>query len=431
MTEPAVTVEQLSKSYRIGMADRKAKSVQEALRNAVLSPFRYLRYRLTRATDEDTIWALRDVSFTVGEGEVLGIIGHNGAGKSTLLKILSRITEPTFGRAKVRGHLNSLLEVGTGFHPELTGRENIFMSAALHGLRRAEIRARMDEIVEFSGVDKFLDTPVKRYSSGMYTRLAFAVAAHLDPDVMIVDEVLAVGDAEFQKKCLGKMDDAANQGRTVLFVSHNLAAVRKLCNNCLLLQNGRTVSYGPTPDVLRDYTRLIAERSGHEQNLESPPPPCEGDQTLRPLSAAVFRADGQAARQFDMDDPVVVKFRVAILDGNVDHHFYFRVLNDDDVLVFATGDWDNERWSQHQYERGEHDISITIPGHLLNAGRYHISIDGIVPNIRYLFRWHHAVSFERSPVNGIGGATSAARQGICRPAIAWDIQRIGERESRS
>src|SRR6201985_1240165 len=234
---PAIKVEQLGKQYQIG--DRE---IYETLRDAIMQKFRYRREHGRRPVTK--FWALSDVSFNVGQGEVVGIIGRNGAGKSTLLKVLSRITEPSTGHIILYGRVGSLLEVGTGFHPELTGRENVFLNGAILGMRRAEIRARFDEIVEFADIERFLDTPVKRYSSGMSVRLAFAVAAHLEPEILIVDEVLAVGDAAFQRKCLGKMQDVAQHGRTVIFVSHNMPAVQSLCTRAIWLHQGRIVARG-------------------------------------------------------------------------------------------------------------------------------------------------------------------------------------------
>lgn len=284
---PVITVEHLGKRYRIGRAVHRPKNLREALTRLPLAPFRYLTTHLRHLISDsrishpasriplaaaelpsgagnpesripespDILWALKDISFEVQQGEVLGIIGRNGAGKSTLLKILSRITDPTEGRAVIHGRVNALLEVGTGFHQELTGRENIYMSAALHGMKRAEINRKFEEIVDFAGIEKFIDTPVKRYSSGMYTRLAFSVAAHLEPDVLIVDEVLAVGDVEFQRKCLGKMEDVAREGRTVLFVSHQMEAVSKMCSRCMLLKNGRIAATGLTGEIIERYVQ--------------------------------------------------------------------------------------------------------------------------------------------------------------------------------
>jgi lipopolysaccharide transport system ATP-binding protein len=257
--KPVISIDRLSKQYRIGpRLHQSYRTAREALARVLTHPWRGLRTLLSSQgakTAPETIWALRDVSFDVAAGEVVGIIGRNGAGKSTLLKILSRITEPTSGHAALHGRVGNLLEVGTGFHPELTGRENIYLSGAILGMTRREIARKFDEIVAFAEIETFLDTPVKRYSSGMYVRLAFAVAAHLEPEILIVDEVLAVGDLEFQKKCLGKMGQVARSGRTILFVSHNMAAVQKLCSTAALLSGGRLERAGPCADVLAAYLR--------------------------------------------------------------------------------------------------------------------------------------------------------------------------------
>jgi lipopolysaccharide transport system ATP-binding protein len=268
VTDQIISVESVSKAYSLGRKDAPPDTFVEALAGAVLAPLRNWRTlrRLDTAgraaDDEDILWALSDVEFDVHRGEVVGIIGRNGAGKSTLLKILSRITDPTLGRIVLRGRVSSLLEVGTGFHPELTGRDNIYMNGTILGMKKREIDRKFDEIVDFSGVEKFLDTPVKRYSSGMTVRLAFSVAAHLEPEILIVDEVLAVGDAEFQKKCLGKMQDVAHGGRTVLFVSHNMAAVESLCSRGIELRNGRIVKIGLASDVVAHYRRHAFETVG-------------------------------------------------------------------------------------------------------------------------------------------------------------------------
>jgi len=248
----AIRVENLSKRYTIGLARQRQNTLGEQLSHQAQSLF-----RRNRAAAVESFWALKDVSFDVQQGEVVGIVGSNGAGKSTLLKILSRITEPTEGEAIIRGRVGSLLEVGTGFQPELTGRENIFLNGAILGMKKVDIDRRFDEIVAFSEVEKFLDTPVKRYSSGMYVRLAFAVAAHLEPDVLIIDEVLAVGDSAFQKKCLGTMDAVGKQGRTVLFVSHNMAAVRSLCSRAILFSSGRVQAVGPAEDIVQNYLTSV------------------------------------------------------------------------------------------------------------------------------------------------------------------------------
>lgn len=251
-SDPAIRITDLSKSYQITHNDSlRPTNLGEAITQRLRNPF--------KRTPKETFWALKGIDLEIKRGEVVGVIGCNGAGKSTLLKVLSRITEPTTGRIELFGRVGSLLEVGTGFHPELTGRENIFLNGAILGMKRSEIHRQFDEIIDFAGVEKFLDTPVKRYSSGMYVRLAFAVAAHLNPEILIIDEVLAVGDAEFQKKCLGKMQDVAQSGRTVLFVSHNMAAISSLCNTAIYLQDGQVASIGKVNNIVNEYAKINQE----------------------------------------------------------------------------------------------------------------------------------------------------------------------------
>ncbi len=255
MSETVITVENLSKRYVLGKEFKPAKNILSRTGQLVRAPFSWLTQQIKGPEPDQVLWALKDVSFVVKRGEAIGIIGRNGAGKSTLLKILSRITEPTEGYAEIMGRVGTLLEVGTGMHPELTGRENIYMNATILGMTKKEVDARFDEIVDFSGVEKFIDTPVKRYSSGMRVRLGFAIAAHLEPEILIVDEVLAVGDAEFQRKCLGKMQDAAFQGRTVLFVSHNMGAIQRLCDKAILLEQGVITKQGDSEGIIQFYIR--------------------------------------------------------------------------------------------------------------------------------------------------------------------------------
>jgi lipopolysaccharide transport system ATP-binding protein len=300
MSDTVITVENLTKSYLVGHksagqrhhGDTFREVVGRETRNLVRNAVNIARGRQLVLGDQvEEFWALRDVSFEVRRGEVLGIIGRNGAGKSTLLKILSRITEPTRGRVVIRGRVASLLEVGTGFHGELTGRENIYLNGAILGMTRAEIRSKFDEIVAFSEVEKFLDTPVKRYSSGMYVRLAFAVAAHLEPEILIVDEVLAVGDAEFQEKCLGKMSEVAGGGRTVLFVSHNINAVRQLCQKGIWLQNGQIEEMGPIRTVSRAYSDRTRQRTNNGEFFSGN---ISGDKSIELISYYVTNAHGES-----------------------------------------------------------------------------------------------------------------------------------------
>ncbi|MGI9043048.1 MAG: ABC transporter ATP-binding protein [Gemmatimonadaceae bacterium] len=310
MSQTAIRVEEISKSYRIAKA--LMRQPYRTLQEEVIGLPRKIWER-ARGTVEpmETFWALEDVSFEVNEGEVVGIIGRNGAGKSTLLKILSRITEPTRGRAEIYGRVGALLEVGTGFHAELTGRENIFLSGAILGMRKSEIARQFDAIVDFAEVDQFIDTPIKRYSSGMYMRLAFAVSAHLEPEILLVDEVLAVGDAAFQKKCLGKMEDVAEQGRTVFFVSHNTQAVRQLCTRGILLERGRVVADGPTDSVLSVYNQRVREMRIDADTGVNNPQNRRGSGAVRFTSVQVEEPGGEERYTFSMGD--TVRFRLSFI----------------------------------------------------------------------------------------------------------------------
>ncbi len=303
MSDIAISAHGLGKQFTIGGPQERYKTLRDTLADMALAPVRgaraLLRGQARPRPRTESFWALRDVSFEVRRGEVVGIVGRNGAGKSTLLKVLSRITEPTEGYAELRGRVGTLLEVGTGFHPELTGGENIFLNGTILGMRRAEIERKFDEIVEFAEVERFIDTPVKHYSSGMYLRLAFAVAAHLDPEILIVDEVLAVGDAQFQKKCLGKMEDVANAGRTVLFVSHNMAAVRTLCSQTIMLKGGRVAAIGPTDQVIAQY--LASSAADLAPQVELPASGAGAPGTA--LSLGFTTPAGQPQAEFRLGEP--------------------------------------------------------------------------------------------------------------------------------
>ena len=304
MAKPIIEIEGIGKCYRIGTDREKYLSLRDELAKSAKGFSSRFLARHQKIKKEEEYWALKDVSFSIQEGEAVGIVGRNGAGKSTLLKILSKITPPTAGKITLRGRMASLLEVGTGFHPELTGRENIYLNGAILGMTRAEIRRKFDEIITFAEVEKFLDTPVKRYSSGMYVRLAFAVAAHLEPEILIVDEVLAVGDAEFQKKCLGRMSEVAKEGRTVLFVSHNMGAITTLCHKAVLLEHGKFSYMGSVNETVGHYIRKAFENSG--KITFSPPTSTGTEQIVRLIDVKLLNRDGIIADTFTIGEPITI-----------------------------------------------------------------------------------------------------------------------------
>lgn len=362
-----VKVENLSKHYQLGASSAPYATLRESLTDALRSPFAAVRRK--RETNE-SVWALRDVSFEVQAGEVLGIIGKNGAGKSTLLKILSRITEPTTGCAKLYGRAGSLLEVGTGFHSELSGRENIYLNGAILGMTRPEIQRKFDEIVAFAELEKFLDTPVKRYSSGMYMRLAFAVAAYLDPEILVVDEVLAVGDAAFQKKCLGRMRDISSEGRTVLFVSHNTAAIRSLCGRGILLAGGRKVFDGPAGECIDRYLADVSQ-SANEVDLSNVSRPGSVDTVLKICKVRLSSRDGRAVVR--ASDPLELDLAFSVSNRLEDVVLQVSVLTVDNVEIMDC------RSSQHynpinQLEPGYYSIKCRIDQNLLSPGLYRLNV---------------------------------------------------------
>jgi len=369
MVEPAISVQDLGKEYLIGGAESSQQTFREMLTSTLTAPLVRLRRLGGMDREENRIWALKDVSFEVQHGEVIGIIGRNGAGKSTLLKILSRITEPTEGRVTTRGRVASLLEVGTGFHPELSGRENIFLNGAILGMARREIQRKFDEIVDFAEVEKFLDTPVKRYSSGMYVRLAFAVAAHLEPEILLVDEVLAVGDASFQQKCLGKMSDVASEGRTVLFVSHNMGSIRSLCESAILLDNGTILSQGRVDAVVNQYLNA-------GENLEGPivQHPVNKSRDVQITRVSVVDSNGGLATHHPYDKPFNVQIQVhvhqKIHSAYLALHVHDRELR---TLLFSRHFVPSEA-AADGLEIGVHEFTVQCPAPLLVPGGYCISV---------------------------------------------------------
>jgi lipopolysaccharide transport system ATP-binding protein len=395
MSAIAVSVENLGKRYRIGDL-QTYQTVREKISGLPRAALRRLRGRANGGNQKELFWALRDVSLEVRQGDVLGILGRNGAGKSTLLKILSRITAPTTGRARLRGRMGSLLEVGTGFHPELTGRDNIQLNGSILGMSRSEIVRHFDEIVAFAEIEKFLDTPVKHYSSGMYMRLAFAVAAHLDPEVLVIDEVLAVGDIAFQKKCLQKMNSVARDGRTILFVSHNMAAVSSLCNKGVLLEKGQVVTSGTIAEVVYKYSQSGSVSSETHWRGDY------GDENVRLNETWVRSVDPQGA--FDTASDLEVGIRIQVkrpVDGLV---FGFRLLSQYDYeLAYVLHD-DDRSSAPPVVQPGELIRRFVIPANTLAEGIYKISISLGIHNMKpiVLFSDHGALTFALENLRGIG-----------------------------
>ena len=367
MSDIAIRVERLSKQYKIGVAAYRHDSLRDHLRDTVTSLF--TRNGKGKA-DEGILWALKDVSFEIKQGEVVGIIGRNGAGKSTLLKILSRITEPTSGRAKVYGRIASLLEVGTGFHAELTGRENIYLNGAILGMKKAEIDRKLDEIIAFAEIEKFMDTPVKRYSSGMYVRLAFAVAAHLEPEILIVDEVLAVGDAAFQKKCLGRMEDVAKTGRTVIFVSHNLGALLQLCPQAILLNEGRLVAAGASKEVSERYFSIMFP-SDHAER-QRPSVERKPDDRLRFTDTYLRSREGHVTTTPIAGDPIDIIIEFESFEDLPHVRFMLTIFNQQMIAVTHCN---VSAYGQSLYvSQGKGQVSCHIPRLPLPCGSYKIAI---------------------------------------------------------
>lgn len=416
-----IRTEGLGKRYLIGHQTMRGF---DTLRDLIANRLRFSS-DANQPVAKEEFWAVRDVAFEIRESERVGIIGRNGAGKSTLLKLLSRITEPTEGRIRIRGRVASLLEVGTGFHPELTGRENIFLNGAILGMSHAEILLRFDEIVDFAEIEQFLDTPVKRYSSGMYVRLAFAVAAHLEPELLFIDEVLAVGDIAFQRKCLGKMKHAADMGRTVLFVSHNLTAIEQLCDRVLLFDHGRLVQDGEPGDVLRSYLSLInndgAAELGEVRDAGNQVY-CTEDGNIQVLRVETTDEQEGVRTVFDMDESITIRCWIRLLVEQSNLHFYARVFSVDGLQVFATADWDVPGMAVSCYQPGDYLLRIVIPTPLLNAGTYTLALDGVDPSKQFLFRTGTLISWKIRPVGGAGGMESVNRAGVIRPLLDWQIR---------
>lgn len=370
MSQPAIKVEGLWKEYAIGQTQEQHNTFYDLLSHSLRAPFKQRWSRGTQVHRSEPFWALQDINFDVQPGEIVGIVGRNGAGKSTLLKILSRISAPSKGRIEVRGRLASLLEVGTGFHPELSGRENVYLNATILGMGQREIQRKFDDIVEFSGVSKFLDTPVKRYSSGMYVRLAFAVAAYVQADILLVDEVLAVGDAEFQKRCLGMMGDVARDGRTILFVSHNINALRNLCTKGLLLESGRFDSLGSINDVI---AKFVSTQT-HEREMAAEFPDHLDGAAARITHVSVSNKSSIGLGMITVGTTFGIKIGLEIREPDSEFGVFFSCFDENQNRVFCSGSFFEKKFNGAKLSAGMHLFECTVPGNTLNVSRYTLDV---------------------------------------------------------
>jgi lipopolysaccharide transport system ATP-binding protein len=416
-----ISVENLSKSYPAprGGAPAAYRTLREELALAASAPFRRLRRK--HPVEDSCLWALKDVDFRARPGEVVGVIGRNGAGKSTLLKILGRITRPTSGKVAIRGRVGSLLEVGTGFHPELTGRENIYLNGAILGMHRREIRRKFDEIVAFAETERFLDFPVKQYSSGMYMRLAFAVAAHLDPEILLIDEVLAVGDVAFQKKCIGKMSGLATSGRTILFVSHNLPAVKGLCRAAILLDGGRIVKAGPAAETV-DF--FLGEQAAGESEYRWPPENGPGDERARLLAVRILDERGLPTTCFRLNEPVFIDVEYLALKPETPLSLSISLHTADEVHVLASPSTSDSDWYLKPHPPGRYRSRCVVPARLLNAGRYFFSLFLVENAVNVIAALNRFAALELVDDGQERGGFMGAWQGVVRPDLTWKTESL-------
>jgi lipopolysaccharide transport system ATP-binding protein len=420
MSDLAIRVEELGKQYRIGLTPTRYRTLRESLVESINLPAKIKRRNNGEALDK--IWALRDITFDVKKGQVLGVIGRNGAGKSTLLKILSRVTEPSEGFAEIHGQVGSLLEVGTGFHPELTGRENIYLNGAILGMNKSEIDLKFDQIVSFAEVEQFIDTPVKRYSSGMYLRLAFAVAAHLEPDILVVDEVLAVGDAEFQRRCLGKMSDVARQGRTVLFVSHNMSAILRLTEEAILLDKGHLVLRAKTQETVDYYMSTGYAQTG--ERIWEADEVSESARPFRPVALRLFDQKGRIVDTVRSTEPITIKVEYELQAAITGLRVGLYLMTTRGEYVFTSFDTDQPE----MYERfsvrpeGYYRSSCELPANFLNEGRYVLGINASSFRVKRYFQDEQALTFTVDVAGAPGMQWPENRLGPVRPALDWSIE---------
>jgi lipopolysaccharide transport system ATP-binding protein len=429
MTDIAIRVENLSKKFHIG-ALKKNRNLREALVDGFKAPFRraidLIQGQAAGASElDETIWALKDVSFEIRRGETVGIIGGNGAGKSTLLKIISRITEPTEGFAEIHGRIGSLLEVGTGFHPELTGRENIYLNGAILGMKKTDITRKFDEIVSFSGVEKFIDTPVKHYSSGMYLRLAFAVAAHMDPETLVVDEVLAVGDMAFQKKCLGKMKTVSSEGRTVLFVSHNMIAINSLCRRAIWINGGKIMEDGPSEQVVTKYLAEFVESTGTPEKVWDEVAAAPGNDMVRLHRVCVRPQSGRTSDPLTVETPFLVEVEYWNLIADVQLHICLEPFTDRGDAAFETDSYDSD-WGDRPMPIGLFRSVCYIPGDLMNSGIYRIAVLVQNDSGSVIYRYEEGVTVDILDTRKRKYAWHGKRIGTVSPVLRWTLECLRE-----
>lgn len=403
----AIAASDLGKQYQLGGAEQHYDSFQEVLKAALLLPFKKMR-SLGGYVDSqaELFWALKNINFEIPVGQITGVVGRNGAGKSTLLKVLSRITSPTLGEVSIRGRVASLLEVGSGFHPELTGRENIYMNGSILGMSKAEVTHKLDEIVAFAEVEKFLDTPVKRYSSGMYVRLAFSVAAHIDPDVLLVDEVLAVGDARFQQRCIGKLSEVSQQGRTVLFVSHNMGLIQDLCTHCIYLKGGSVAQYGLTSEVLPNYLNDGAEQQSFWKSSDP-------KSTIREIELIDDLGQRLPSVAYDQSAFINIKYR----PDRKDSDFVIAVRVTDELGRDVFTSWDTDSIKRTTQIGAKSSLMCHLPNKLMRPGRYFITVmnrkmkHGYIDSIE-----EEALQLE---ITNIGFIINNERFGVVLPELTW------------
>jgi lipopolysaccharide transport system ATP-binding protein len=422
MSDVAIRIEGLGKRYRIGAPAMNYRTLRDSFMAAFQSPVHWLRGKHAGNGHLNSIWALRDISFEVKQGQVMGVVGRNGAGKSTLLKILSRVTDPTEGVGEIHGRVGSLLEVGTGFHPELTGRENIYLNGAILGMRRTEIARNFDEIVEFSEVGTFIDTPVKRYSSGMYLRLAFAVAAHLEPEILVVDEVLAVGDAEFQRKCLGKMSDVAQQGRTVLFVSHNMSAILRLTQETVVIEKGRLGMRAPTPQAVDYYLSQGYSQEG--QRIWEPDEVPPEAAPFCPLAVRLCNLQGKVVDTIRSIEPCVIEVEYTLCAPVTGLRVGVYLMSTRGEYIFTSFDTDETDRYEHLGSRpvGRYVSRCTIPADFLNEGRFVVGVNASSYRVRRYFQDEKALTFTVDAIGAPGMQWPEPRMGAVRPRLDWQIE---------